>query len=124
MQRLTLLRTDLEGQWHLYRNNHYPNCDSYSVELYPGQSLYLRGLNPDMLWREVLASIARLQKRPSVNAARPYRHFAYITMVDSTRDLGMQNLAILQMIAEMHPSHDERVDALCRAADLLEPALA
>lgn len=124
MQRLTLIRTDLEGHWHLFCNNHYPKCDSYSVELYPGRSLYLRGPNPDMLWREVLASIAQVRTRRPVNTERPYRHFAFITMVDSTQDLGMQNLAILQMIAEMHPSHDERVDALCRAADLLEPAVA
>lgn len=131
MTTISRVRTEWVDRYHVQMDADASVLDCFCVTLPPyttdqGVCVRMRdGMSMEDVFREALATLARLRAQPwqSVLPASVFVPFGVITarnFDDVQRECELNMVAFVGGVDDAgHPGHDERVRALCRAADLL-----
>lgn len=130
MTTITRVRTEWVSRYHVQMDADASVLDCFVVTLPPyttDQGVCIRkqdGMSMDDALKVALTTLERLRAQPWQAILPPdvFQPFGVITarsFADVSREC---ELLTAEIVAGGHPSHDDRVRALCRMADLLEMA--
>ena len=119
---LSLVQANHVLRYQFYVDSDASTFDAFWVELLDQRVLVKDGELPE-LWQRVLEEIARM--RGQYNRAPLYHPLAFSPFVqiiacELAREATKTGLRANKIVGDEHPSHDERVRALCAALEQVE----
>jgi hypothetical protein len=121
MRRLTLARTDFLTRVNVYIDANARKLSAVDVDL-PGYSVRLFDIYAPDAWSRIMAAAEQVRAKYNADPVRPLsilQPFVHVVAFDAETETVAQCIDADLRIAESHPEHEVRVDALEDAVDLL-----